>query len=227
MSQIHGNWTTIQEDLCKKYWNDAQGYQWKHRESAKFYQFINFCIGCPTIIIGAIVAALSTLISNDDCDNSAMGVIAWVITGFSMLSVVLTTLNQFLKLEELAANHKNSADLFGSYADQIETELSLPKKQRLAGILFTKQAQKKHSELVQICPNINYFIESRFKSNKKNIPELKYIVIDENKEETTNDNDDSSTNSSGNNSDNLQGQFENMIKQETNTNLDINKIIKF
>ncbi len=189
-------WTTIHEKLLLKWRTNAIGLEWQHRQASEFYEYSNYVLGSIAIVLTMITSASFFIdLSNDaSCSNDIYKKIAFgsILT----IASILTAINTFFKYNELSEKHKNCSDRWRTYINNIDTELSFSKEERINGKVFIKQMQKRYNELIEICPNIPKYIQKKYdKNNMKNkLTELNEIVIDETfiryQQKDNNDNND-------------------------------------
>lgn len=170
------SWSDKQEELLIKWYKESIGYYWKHNKSSLKYHFRDRIIGIPSTISNAITGtALFISLRENNNDITIQIIIACII----ILTTVFIAIQNFLGLSQLAEKHINASNRYRVFATSIETELSLSRKDRLNGIFFVKQTQKRFNELLEICPNITDDIEKKYKKilNSKEITNLYQIFI--------------------------------------------------
>ncbi len=171
----NNSWNEYQEQLCIKWWKDSVSYGWKHIESAKYYEARDKYLSLPTVIVKTITgtAVFAVIFNASQCDGNLILFI--ILATVTVIDAILFAVDKSLKYATLAEKHKNSADLFKGFANNIESEMVFKREERLDGKIFIKQSQKRYSELLQICPNIPDKIEKKFK-DKEQTDEIQKIL---------------------------------------------------
>lgn len=209
LTDDNNSWNKSVEKTLTKWHMDAVSYNWKHNNAAKSYSFRDRLLGIPAVIATAVTGTAVFIVLDIDSRCDMNSPIQITIGTISIITAILLAVQNFLRLSELAEKHKSSANRYKSFATSIESELGLARSQRLNGKIFIKQAQKRFSELLEICPNIPDRVESRFiktiKQNNGEFNNLNEIFIDDenlnvNNNINRNDNDDNDDNISTNNS---------------------------
>lgn len=166
------SWTTTQEKLLQKWYKEAIALNWKHAKAAHQYFFIDRLIGIPTVAANAMTgtAVFLNLDTKGQCENDI--IIQSVIGSIIILTAIFMAIQNFLRLAETGEKHNSSSARYKNFANSIESELVLPREDRLNGKIFIKQAQKRFNELFEICPSIPQRIEKSYKKHIKNMDSL-------------------------------------------------------
>jgi len=212
-------WTTHHEKLLLKWRTEAIGFEWKHKRTAELYENLNYVFGFISILLTIITGASFFVDLNNDASCSGD---LYKKVGFGVVMIIATittSINTLFKYNEWSEKHKNCADKWRNYVNNIDTELSFSKEERINGKIFMKQMQKRYNELTEICPNIPKFIQKKYDTEaiKKKLHELNEVIIDETfvkytQPSTTKNADDSSTDDDTNKSPDIQRELENEMK---------------
>jgi len=207
------SWSSTQEALLKKWYKEAMALNWKHSKAARNFFFIDRLIGIPTVATNAVMgtAVFLNLDTKGQCENNLY--IQAGIGTIIILTAIFMAIQNFLRLAEIGEKHNSSSARYKNFANSIESELVLPREERLNGKIFIKQAQKRFNELFEICPNIPQNVEKDYKKYIKNVDALECgnlldVIINEQKvvrdisPDTDNDADSNNEADSDSNSDN-------------------------
>jgi hypothetical protein len=170
-------WTTYHEKLLIKWRSKAIGFEWQHKRTAELYERLNYIFGFIAIIFTAITGAsfIVNLNNQAQCDGDlTINIIFCILLILASISSAITT---FFKYNEWSEKHKNCADRWRNYINNIDAELSFAKEERINGKIFMKQMQKRYNELIEICPNIPRYIQKKYVNNK--LTELSDVIIDD------------------------------------------------
>ncbi len=176
---INNTWSDSQESLLKKWYKYAQEFNWKHSRAARSYSYRDKVIGIPTVAILAITGTVIFLNIGMIGQNENNIILLSISGTITIIAAILVAIQNFLGLPELATKHNNSAAKYTGFANSIETELSLPRIERLNGKIFIKQAQKRFSELLEICPTIPGWIDKDYKKYMDRISSVDNNDLDE------------------------------------------------
>lgn len=152
-------WNEEQEHLAIQWGERAAGYMWLHNEASNDYSKKKQYIGIPTILISALASAgsVSTI-------NSKPPLSLQIVNGVTTFgTVLLATLNNFLKYAELAEAHRNMSKEFSVYTRAIATQLSFPTADREAPKDFLSKYQQIFDDLIAKAPHIPDHIIKSFR----------------------------------------------------------------
>lgn len=145
------------ERLIKDWFRRARESQHVHYSCGNYFSKLNYFLGIPTIILGAIVgtAIFSSL------DNQSVGDYTVLIGSVSILSSVLATLHTFLGFEQRAAKHKLTASGYSSIRRELELLKSFPidDEEKLSSKLETVKVSLDH--LADASPEVPKFMWSK------------------------------------------------------------------
>jgi len=203
IDNINNSWSDSQEKLLTKWHKEAIMLNWKHLRASRRYSFIDRMIGIPTVIANAITGTAIFLNLQTSSENSGNIIIQSIIGSIVILTAIFMGIQNFLRLAELGEKHNSSGIRYKNFANSIETELVLPKEDRLNGKIFIKQAQKRFNELIEMSPTIPLGIEKDYNKYIKSLSkiecnELTEIIINDSilKHDSNNNNDNNNDNNS-------------------------------
>ena len=143
-----------QHDVILKSWGEASGcYRFMHYRSFKKFRFLNAMFTLPVIIISTITGtanfAQSTIPAN------VRKLIPFVIGSMSLFAAILSTVQQYLKIPELAEGHRTAYVSYGKLARDIRLQLSLPIQERgYHGENFVSFCNTEYDRLIEQSPPI-------------------------------------------------------------------------
>ena len=154
-------WHSQHEKILAKWADEGASYRYLHDKAYKKFIRLNIMISLPTIILSTIAGTANFSqgsFSPDYQSYIALG------TGFLNLSAgLITTIAQFLKIGELLEGHRVAAIDFAKLSRNIETELSLPRRERsLSGLKYINKCRTELIRLIETSPDINTSILKRF-----------------------------------------------------------------
>ena len=167
-------WNETEVTILKKWGEQAASYRVLHNRSYRKYKNLTALFTIPVIIISTLTGTA----------NFSQGTIIQIYPSFelylpliigtlNLISGIITTIGQFLRVSELNEAHRNSSISYGKFSRNISTELSLPPSERTyCGIDFIQICRNEMDRLIEQSPEINMKIINRFERN----PKFKHIV---------------------------------------------------
>lgn len=119
-------WSETSQNLFEKYLLDCKVKMKKHIQSAQYYDTRNIRLSIPTVILSALVAAVSTLTINQDSKQF----FSYMNAFLAILSTVMDMLFATLALGKRSEKHRQTNNLYSELAQKIEQQLFLPLEQR-------------------------------------------------------------------------------------------------
>ena len=162
-------WNGTEEALLKKWGEQAASYRILHNRAYRKYKWLTAIFTIPVIIISTLTGTA----------NFSQGTIVQIYPSFEMylplmigalnlISGIITTIGQFLRVSELNEAHRNSSISYGKFARNISTELSLPPNERTySGLDFIQICRNEMDRLIEQSPEIGMEIITKFEKNKK------------------------------------------------------------
>lgn len=169
-------WNSEHERVLKEWAEIASIYSWMHSKAHTEFRKNNLRIQLPVII-------LSTLTGMANFAQSSMppswGVWAPMVIGFiNIISGVLTTIAQFLRLSELSEGHRVAVVSYGKLSRMVRTQLALQRQDRsVGGGELIVKAQEELNRLFEQGPEIPADIRIRFAKRALRHPSLAHPEI--------------------------------------------------
>ena len=178
LKKIPFEWHKQQMELLRKWAEIASCYRWMHNQAYMIYRKKNLYFMIPLII-------MSTLTGTANFAQSSFPAVIrpnvpQIIGAINLISAIMTTIYQFLKVSEYMESHRISSINYGKLARNITTELNIPVKDRDAsGADCVKLTRLEIDRLIEQSPSIPKFVLVLFNSkfHNKGIEEPEIIVI--------------------------------------------------
>lgn len=179
MQQIEvSGWTAQHEDIFIEWADKAMIYRWMHTRSYKIFYFRNACYTIPVIIMSTLTG---TATFGQDRIPEAYRIWAQIAIGTINISAgIITTIQQFLKINELLEAHRVSSISWGKFYENIKIELAKHPKDRDGPLEMLKHFKEEFDRLMEISPTIEDAVINEFKSrfgSKKNKTQLNETAI--------------------------------------------------
>jgi len=154
-------WHPQQEVILKTWGEQASCYRFMHNKSFQKYKKMNLRFTLPIIIISTITGTANFAQETFPIGWKKLAPV--VIGGANLFSAILTTILQFLKVNELMESHRASSIQFGKLSRIIRLQLTLPLYERNQdGSEFVDYCWNEYDRLIEQSPPIPKKIISKF-----------------------------------------------------------------
>jgi len=146
-------WHKQQMILLKKWAEIAGSYRWLHNQSYMVYKKKNLWYMIPLIIMSTLTGTAN--FAQSSFPEVIRPNIPQIIGAINLVSAILTTIYQFLKISEYMESHRISSINYGKLARTITTELNIPVKDRdSSGADCVKITRNEIDRLIEQSPSI-------------------------------------------------------------------------
>ncbi len=171
-------WHPQQAKLLKSWAEVASSYRWMHNQAYMIYKKKNLYFMLPLIIMSTVAGTAN--FAQATFPMSIQPYVPQVIGAINLISAIMTTIYQFLKISEYMESHRISSINYGKFARTITVELNLPVKDRNdGGAECVKVSRNEIDRLIEQSPSIPksvlYSYERQFAGRGLSEPEI--IVI--------------------------------------------------
>ncbi len=172
------DWHPQQAKLLKSWAEIASSYRWMHNQAYMIYKKKNLWFMLPLIVMSTVTGTAN--FAQATFPESIRPYVPQMIGAINLISAILTTIYQFLKISEFMESHRISSINYGKLARTITVELSLPVKDRNSGgAECVKISRTEIDRLIEQSPaipkNVLYQYETQFAGKGLSEPEI--IVI--------------------------------------------------
>jgi hypothetical protein len=170
-------WTEHTENLVKEWGEKAGVYRILHSRSARRYRFWSYVITIPCIAFSTIAGSLQFMVAGGQSQGGSgevevVGIhdqyLTLIVGIMNLIIAFMTSINQFLKLQEKAESHRVSSTSFGMYYRLISCELAFDRDSRQNADEFTLTAKKQYDSILENSPEISGTVLRKFKEEIKN-----------------------------------------------------------
>jgi hypothetical protein len=171
-------WHDQQAKLLKNWAEVASSYRWMHYQAYMTYKRKNLHFMIPLIIMSTVTGTAN--FAQNTFPEFIRPNVPQIIGAINLISAIMTTIYQFLKISEFMESHRISAVNYGKLARSITVELNLPVKDReTGGAECVKTVRTEIDRLIEQSPTIPkhvlVYYESKF--SNKGLAEPEIIVI--------------------------------------------------
>lgn len=176
--KVHKVWHRQQEIILQEWSEIASSWRWLHYYSHIKYRTQNIWLTLPVIILSTIAGTAN--FSQGSFHGSFIQIYLPLLIGFlNLVSGLITTIAQFLKVSERSENHRTSSLAFGKLARNIKIEINLQIRDRTNnGKDFLKICRSELDRLLEQSAIIPMDIVKKYESKFKNSDLFEPEILD-------------------------------------------------
>lgn len=137
-------WEKREEELIMKWIDDCKIRSDKHSQKAKEYKIKYACIGLPSILIPIVLGGLSPIVPCHTLEYSLVLMSSGLFSGVGM----------FFNFGKKEVEHNTYANKFFKLVNEVDAELSKPKRHRIACDVYMEKVKNEYHSLVLSSPNL-------------------------------------------------------------------------
>ena len=146
-------WHPQQEVLLQDWAEISSGYRWLHDNSYRKYKRQSLAFTIPVIIMSTVTGTAN--FAQESFPEDWRTVVPMFIGFLNLVAAIITTIGQFLKINELLEGNRVASINFGKLNRNITVELNLPHNERTnMGADFVRTCQGEFDRLVEQSPVI-------------------------------------------------------------------------
>ena len=173
-------WTIDHEKIFIEWADKAMCYRWLHARAHEWFSFMNGLYTIPVIVLSTLTGTAN--FAQSTFPSSIRPYVPQIIGAINLVSAIMTTIYQFLKISEFMESHRISSINYGKLARTLTVELNLPVKDRNSGgAECVKVSRTEIDRLIEQSPTIPkndlMSYESKFAGRGLSEPEI--IVINQ------------------------------------------------
>jgi hypothetical protein len=167
-------WAVEHENILVEWADKAMCYRWMHNKSNEKLTILNAWYTIPVIIMSTLTGTANFAQERFPVEYQPLAQI--VIGSINIIAGILTTIQQFLKVQELNEGHRVAALSWDKFYRDIKVELSKSPKERQRPGEMLKSYKKEFDRLMEISPSVDGKIIELFKRAFKTSDTFKDIV---------------------------------------------------
>ena len=152
MSSKNPMWTTHHEKILIDWADKATCYKWLHEKSQREFARKSRWFTIPVIIMSTITGTAN--FAQDRIPPEYLQIGTMVIGSINLIAGLITTIQQFLKINELNESHRVSAISWGKFHRNLQIELAKQPSERTPPIHLIKTAKEEYDRLIETSHNI-------------------------------------------------------------------------
>lgn len=157
------NWGPEHETVLAEWADKSNCYMWLHTKCNEKFHSLHIWYTIPVIIMSTLTGTAN--FAQDKIPASFRGYATMIIGGVNIMAGIITTIQQFLKINELNESHRVAALSWDKFYRKIKVELAKNPKERQKVSLFFAAATEEYDRLMEASPVIEKDVLLMF--NKK------------------------------------------------------------
>jgi len=146
-------WNDQQEKLLQNWAEIAGSYRWLHNQAHVLYRKTNLNYMIPLIIMSTVTGTAN--FAQATFPEVIRSYVPQIIGAINLISAIMTTIYQFLKISEYMESHRITSINYGKFCRNITVELNLPVKNRsIGGNDLVKISRNDIDRLIEQSPSI-------------------------------------------------------------------------
>ena len=171
-------WHEQQEKLLKNWAEIASSYRWMHYQAYMSYKTKNLWYMIPLIVMSTVTGTAN--FAQSSFPEIIRPNVPQIIGAINLISAIITTIYQFLKISEFMESHRISFINYGKLSRSLTVELNLPVKDRSSGGSdCVKSTRAEIDRLIEQSPSIpkNVIVYYESKWSGKGLAEPEIVII--------------------------------------------------
>lgn len=156
-------WKPEHEKILAEWADKAMCYRWMHFKSYLIYYRKSHLYTIPVIIISTLTGTANFAASKFNWEYTSS-----VIGAFNIIAGIVTTIQQFLKINELSEGHRIASLTWDKFYRNIKVELSKSIEDRVGAYQMLKIYKEEYDRLMETCPIISKEVIIQFNKQFKN-----------------------------------------------------------
>lgn len=174
-------WSVEHENILIDWADKAMCYRWMHAQANNKYTKLMRWFTIPVIIISTVTGTAN--FAQERVPGEYVSLFVMLVGAMNILAGIITTISQFLKINELNESHRVSSISWDKFYRNVKIELAKNPKERIPVGQMIKLSKEEFDRLMETSPVIQNNIIKRFKDtfkhNEKFIEVKKPEICDE------------------------------------------------
>ena len=166
MEDINLKWTNHYESIFSDWCDKAMCYRYLHSKCARYYHMLHIFFTIPVIFISTLTGVANFAQERIPVEGQVYYTMS--VGAFNILAGFITTVAQFLKVNELNEGHRVSSIAWGKLCRNIKVELAKNPTERETLELYLKKTKEQYDLLLETSPIIRYAEILKFNKTFKN-----------------------------------------------------------
>jgi hypothetical protein len=161
----NAQWTTYYEDIFIDWCDKAMSYRYLHSTCYRYYYRQHVWFTIPVIFISTLTGVAN--FAQDRINEENQFYYTMAVGSFNIIAGFITTVSQFLKVNELSEGHRISAISWDKLYRNIRVELAKNPRERENITLYLKKIKEQYDLLLETSPEIRLDVINKFNKTFK------------------------------------------------------------
>jgi len=162
----NSEWSSEHENILIDWADKAMCYRWMHSKANLKFNRLSRMFTIPVIIISTITGTAN--FAQNRIPDDYVSLYVMVVGAMNILAGIITTVQQFLKINELNEAHRVSSIAWDKFYRNIKIEIAKKPKERIPVGQMIKFCKEEFDRLMETSPVIQRQVIQRFKNTFKN-----------------------------------------------------------
>ena len=153
-------WCHQHEKILVEWADKAICYRWMHANAHNIYLAKSRWFTIPVIIMSTLTGTAN--FAQERIPLEAQGYYSIVVGSINILAGIITTIQQFLKINELNESHRVSSISWDKFYRNIKLELSKSRNERIPAYQMLKISKEEFDRLMETSPSIDVKLIKKF-----------------------------------------------------------------
>lgn len=162
--KIH-QWGVEHEKILVDWADKAMCYKWLHSQANSSYSIKAKWFTIPVIIISTLTGTAN--FAQERVPPSALNLYVMIVGGLNITAGIISTIAQFLKINELVESHRVSSIGWDKFYRNIKVEIAKKPNERINIQQMLKMCKEEYDRLIETSPKIEQPIIDKFKKTFK------------------------------------------------------------
>jgi len=162
--KIH-QWGVEHEKILVDWADKAMCYKWLHSQANSSYSIKAKWFTIPVIIISTLTGTAN--FAQERVPSSALNLYVMIVGGLNITAGIISTIAQFLKINELVESHRVSSIGWDKFYRNIKVEIAKKPNERINIQQMLKMCKEEYDRLIETSPKIEQPIIDKFKKTFK------------------------------------------------------------
>jgi hypothetical protein len=159
---MENEWTHEHEIVLADWADKSVCYKWLHLKSNEKYHSLHIWYTIPVIVMSTLTGTAN--FAQAKIPSSFRNYATMIIGGINILAGIITTIQQFLKINELNESHRVASISWDKFYRRVKVELSKNPAERQPVIEFFNRCTDEYDRLMEASPMIDEDILKLFKT---------------------------------------------------------------
>lgn len=159
-------WSKEHEKILIDWADKAMCYRWMHSYANRKFSQLSRMFTIPVIIISTVTGTAN--FAQERVPNNYVSYFVMIVGTFNIIAGIITTIQQFLKINELNESHRVSSIAWDKFYRNVKMELAKKPEERIPVGQMLKFSKEEYDRLMETSPILQEKVINKFKQTFKN-----------------------------------------------------------